>query len=58
MSSFQAALGDFSVTDDLLLKLADIKSDGNILPPPTMTVERRNLKGHEWVIATLRRAAR
>ena len=27
-----------SVTDELLRQLADMKTDGNILPPPTLTV--------------------
>jgi ATP-dependent DNA helicase RecG len=34
-----------TVTDQLLLKMADIKSDGRIVPQPSMTVERRRLKG-------------
>ena len=34
-----------AVTDQLLLQLADIKTDGNIVPPPTLTVEKRVLKG-------------
>lgn len=33
------------VTDELLRQLADMKTDGNILPPPSMTVERRSLPG-------------
>ena len=33
------------ITDEILTQLADIKSDGNILPPPTMTVTKRNLLG-------------
>ncbi|MBI4829537.1 MAG: putative DNA binding domain-containing protein [Nitrospinae bacterium] len=33
------------ITDDLLRTLADIKSDGNILPPPTLIVERKILRG-------------
>src|SRR4051794_13269235 len=32
-----------AVTDELLLQLADIKTDGNIVPPPTLTVEKRRL---------------
>ncbi len=31
---------NITLTDQLLLTLADIKSNGNILPPPTMTVEK------------------
>ncbi len=41
------------VTDQLLLTLADTKSNGNILPPPTMTVERRVLKGSEMAVVTV-----
>ncbi|MDR3718875.1 MAG: ATP-binding protein [Bryobacteraceae bacterium] len=33
------------VTDQLLLTLAAIRTDGKITPPPTITVERRTLKG-------------
>ena len=32
-----------TVTDQLLLQLADMKTDGNIVPPPSMTVEKRTL---------------
>lgn len=39
-----------SITDELLLQLADIKSDGNILPPPTMSVEKRFLRGAEIAV--------
>jgi ATP-dependent DNA helicase RecG len=41
------------VNDQLLLTLADIKSSGNILPPPTMTVEKRILKGAEVAVVTV-----
>jgi ATP-dependent DNA helicase RecG len=34
-----------SITDALLCTLADIRSDGNILPPPSLTVEKRTLRG-------------
>ncbi len=37
--------GDFAVTDQLLQTLADIKSDGKTVPPPTIVVEQRTLKG-------------
>jgi ATP-dependent DNA helicase RecG len=39
-----------TVTDELLLNLADIKTDGNILPPPTMTVSRRRLRGADMAV--------
>ncbi len=41
------------VTDDLLRQLADIKADGNIVPPPTMTVEPRTLAGARVAIVTI-----
>ena len=33
------------VDDRLLLTLADLKTDGKTVPPPTLTVERRELRG-------------
>lgn len=33
------------ITDELLRTLADVKTDGNILPPPSLLVEKRTLKG-------------
>jgi ATP-dependent DNA helicase RecG len=44
---------NIAVTDQLLLTLADLKSNGNILPPPTMTVEKRVLKGAEIAVITV-----
>ena len=38
------------VTDQLLLSLADMKSDGNILPLPVLSVEKRSLKGAEMAV--------
>lgn len=38
------------VTDELLRQLADMKSDGNILPPPSMTVEKRVLQEQEIAV--------
>jgi len=43
---------NIAVTDQLLLTLADLKSNGNILPPPTMTVEKRILRGSEIAVVT------
>ncbi|MCB1640071.1 MAG: transcriptional regulator, partial [Thiothrix sp.] len=42
-----------AVTDQLLLALADMKTDGNILPLPVMTVEKRSLKGAEMAVVTV-----
>ena len=38
------------VTDELLRQLADMKTDGNIVPPPSLTVERRMLEGKEVAV--------
>lgn len=43
----------FSVTDELLLTLANIKTDGNIVPPLTLFVEKRRLKGDDVVVVTV-----
>ncbi len=40
------------ITDQLLLSLANMRSDGNILPMPAMTVEKRLLKGVEMAVVT------
>lgn len=42
-----------AVTDELLRQLADIRTDGNILPLPTMTVEKRILKDAEMAVVTV-----
>lgn len=39
-----------SITDDLLRQLADIKTDGNIVPPPTLTVSKQTLRGAEIAV--------
>lgn len=36
-----------SATDRLLQQLADMKTDGNIVPPPSLSVEKRTLQGRE-----------
>jgi len=41
------------VTDELLRQLADMKTDGNIVPPPTLTVGKRTLKGREVAVVTV-----
>lgn len=41
------------ITDKLLLSLADIKTDGNILPLPVLTVEKRALKGASMAVVTV-----
>ena len=44
------------VTDQLLTTLADIRSDGNTLPPPSLIVEKRVLKGQEMAVVTVQPA--
>lgn len=42
-----------TIDDQLLQTLSDIKTDGKILPPPTLTVEKRVLKGAEMAVVTV-----
>lgn len=42
-----------SITDELLLNVASIRSDGNILPLPSMTVEKRTLLGSDVAVITV-----
>lgn len=41
------------ITDELLRNLADIRSDGNIQPIPSMSVERRRLNSSEVAVITV-----
>lgn len=41
------------IADDVLLRLADMRSDGNILPPPTLLVERRRYRGADIAVVTV-----
>jgi ATP-dependent DNA helicase RecG len=45
-----------AITEQLLHTLGDIKTDGKILPPPTLTVEKRSLKGTEVAVVTVQPA--
>jgi ATP-dependent DNA helicase RecG len=45
-----------SITDDLLLQIADIKTDGNIVPPPTLSVMKQILRGAEMAVITVQPA--
>ena len=44
------------VTDQLLQQLASMRADGNILPFPSMTVQKRILKGHEVAVVLVQPA--
>jgi len=39
-----------AITDGLLLTLSDMRSDGNILPMPMLTVQKRTLRGCELAV--------
>lgn len=41
---------NFPITDELLRTLADMRSDGNILPFPMMTVQKRSLEGCDLAV--------
>lgn len=41
------------VTDKLLLDLSDMKTDGNILPPPSLNVSKRTLRGADMAVVTV-----
>lgn len=41
------------ITDQLLYQLAAIKYDGNIVPPPTLSLEKRRLAGHDVAVVAV-----
>lgn len=41
---------NLEISDELLRNLADIKTDGNIVPPPTLTVQKRRLLGADMAV--------
>jgi ATP-dependent DNA helicase RecG len=43
----------FQITDERLRTLADMRSDGNTLPPPLMTVQRHVLRGCEVAVVVV-----
>ena len=42
-----------SVTDQLLVQLANMKTDGNIVPPPSLNVEKRVLQDKEIAVVAV-----
>jgi len=44
---------DLKITDQLILTLAAMRSDGNILPLPVMTVQQKNLRGCEMAVVVV-----
>ena len=48
--------GDLSgveIGDRMLLQLTDMKTDGNIVPPPSLFVEKRRLRGGDVAVVTV-----
>lgn len=45
-----------SITDQLLQNLASMRADGNVLPFPSLTVQKQNLKGHEVAVVLVQPA--
>jgi ATP-dependent DNA helicase RecG len=41
------------INDQLLQTLSDIKTDGKIIPPPTLMVEKRTLKGADMAVVSV-----
>ena len=46
-------IGHLAVTDRLLQQLADMKTDGNIVPPPSLTVVKHTLQGKEVAVVAV-----
>lgn len=47
------SVSGLQVTERLLSQLADMKTDGNIVPPPSMSVEKRALQGKDIAVVTV-----
>ena len=43
-------IGTLPITDELLRQLADMKTDGNIVPPPSLTVAKHTLQGKDVAV--------
>lgn len=46
-------IGNLAVTDRLLQQLTDMKTDGNILPPPSLSVEKQVLRGQDVAVISV-----
>lgn len=44
---------NIAVTDDMLRTLADMRSDGNVLPPPLILSEKRSHRGYAIAVLTV-----
>jgi len=47
------ACAGLTITDRLLLALSDMRSDGNVLPLPAMTVQKRTIAGCELAVVVV-----
>ena len=47
------SIAGLPVTDELLRQLAGMKTEGNIVPPPTMTVEKMSLDGGDVAVVAV-----
>lgn len=47
------SLSGLSITDELLRQLSDMRSDGQIVPQPVLTVEKRSLRGVDVAVITV-----
>nr|VFK08703.1 MAG: ATP-dependent DNA helicase RecG [Candidatus Kentron sp. LPFa] len=52
----KGGMAGIDVTDQLLLTLSDMRSDGNILPLPGITVQKRTLDGHDLAVVIVQPA--
>ena len=41
---------EFQVSDEIMLAITKLKTDGNIVPPPVMSVDKRVLKNNDMVV--------
>lgn len=46
-------IADLPVTDQLLVQLANMKTDGRIVPPPSLNVEKHVLQGKDIAVVTV-----
>lgn len=49
----KGGFSEIDVSDQLLRNLSEMKTDGQTLPPPTMTVESKTLEGHTVAVVTV-----
>jgi len=52
-ANYDGSPSKLPITDELLCSLAEMKTDGNILPLPVLLVAKRNLKGVDMTVVTV-----